>query len=457
MISIDGALNTSVQTYLNKKTEAAPLAAFRIFFGILMLISTIRFWYNGWIETLYLGPDFHFKFYSFEFVEVPGDYTYLLFILCGISALFITLGYRYRLSIVLFFLVFTYIELMDKTTYLNHYYFISILSFLLIFLPANRYFSVDAKLKPNLAVQKLPQWNIDVIKLLLAIVYIYAGAAKLNGDWMLEALPLKIWLPHKQHLPLIGSWMQQEWLHYAFSWGGAFYDLFIVFFLLYRPTRIWAFALVVFFHVMTRILFPIGMFPYIMIISTLIFFSSGFHHWVLDFLARWLTINKSYFDNGKTLSFDKTLRGKWRRGILVVFFIVQILFPWRYLLYPGNTFWTEEGFRFSWRVMLMEKTGYAQFKVVDGETGKYFYVDNSDFLTPFQEKQMSTQSDFILEYAHYLGDHFTSQGHQNVQVFVESYAALNGRSSQPYIDPNIDLMTLKESFKHKTWILPLQE
>ena len=85
-------------------------------------------------------------------------------------------------------------------------------------------------------------------------------------------------------------------------------------------------------------------------------------------------------------------------------------------MYPGELFWTEEGYRFSWRVMLMEKAGYANFKIVDGKTKKSFYVNNADFLTSFQEKQMSFQPDFILEYAHYLGDHFSNQGHKNIEV-----------------------------------------
>ena len=107
--------------------------------------------------------------------------------------------------------------------------------------------------------------------------------------------------------------------------------------------------------------------------------------------------------------------------------------------------------------MLMEKAGITNFKVVNSDTKEYFFVDNSDFLTSFQEKQMSFQPDFILEYAHYLGDHFTSQGHKNVQVFVECYVALNGRLSQPYIDPNVDLYKEKESFNHKDWILPFND
>jgi hypothetical protein len=135
----------------------------------------------------------------------------------------------------------------------------------------------------------------------------------------------------------------------------------------------------------------------------------------------------------------------------------QLLVPFRYLLYPNELFWTEEGYRFSWRVMLMEKMGIATFKIVNAENNDFFYVNNADFLTPFQEKQMSFQPDFILEYAHFLGNHFKEQGHENVQVFVESYVALNGRLSMPFIDKNVDLYAQKESFKPKYWILPFKD
>ena len=134
---------TFVAKHIKAPTEAAPLAVFRILFGLMMLISIIRFWSYGWIDKLYIQPKLFFSYYGFEWVKPIGDYTYLLFAICGISAFFVALGYRYRISIIVFFLSFTYIELMDKTTYLNHYYFISLLSFLLIFLPANAHFSVD--------------------------------------------------------------------------------------------------------------------------------------------------------------------------------------------------------------------------------------------------------------------------------------------------------------------------
>ena len=444
------------KNYLSKQTNSAPLAVFRVFFGVMMLFGILRFWYHGWIEKLYVQPTFHFSYYGFEWVKPIGNYTYLLFIISGVSAALVALGFKYRFAIITFFLSFTYIELMDKTTYLNHYYFISILSFVLIFLPANARFSLDAYLRKR-EYTNVPKWTIDSVKLLLGIVYFYAGLAKLNSDWLFRAQPLKIWLPSKYDLPFIGNnLMQQEWFHYAMSWSGALYDLSIPFLLLYKRTRLLAFSLVVFFHVFTRVLFPIGMFPFIMIVATLIFFDASLHEKMIQFIKRVFSISSKTVEQVKEYTYPK-LQKKVILSILGTLFILQILLPWRYLLYPGELFWTEEGFRFSWRVMLMEKAGYANFKIVDGETGKFFYVNNADFLTSFQEKQMSFQPDFILEYAHYLGDHFKKDGHKNIEVYVESFVALNGRLSQPYINPKINLYKQKESFKHKDWILPFTD
>lgn len=447
---------TAVQKYFKKETQAAPLAVFRVFFGFMMFLSIVRFWANGWIDKLYIKPKFFFSYYGFDWVKPIGEYTYIIFIICGIASLCVALGYKYRLAIIVFFLSFAYIELMDKTTYLNHYYFISCVGFLMIFLPANACFSVDAFKNSSKAFQKVPKWTIDSIKLMLAIVYFYAGLAKLNSDWLVNAMPLKIWLPSKYDLPFLGDLMQQQWVHYAFSYSGAIYDLTIPFLLLYKPTRWFAFALVVIFHVMTRVLFPIGMFPYIMIVSSLIFFDASIHERIIRFISKILRIDYS----GMVSVAQTKSYGVKRRIVLpivTVFFVIQLLFPWRYLAYPNELFWTEEGFRFSWRVMLMEKAGYAQFKIKNTKTGDQFLVDNTDFLTPFQEKQMSTQPDFILQYAHYLGEHFASQGHKNIAVYAESYVALNGRLSQPYIDPDVDLMKEKESFRRKDWILPFND
>lgn len=422
-----------------------------------MLISIVRFAANGWINKLYIEPDFFFSYYGFEWVQPLGDGTYLLFLICGLSAIFVSIGYKYKLAIITFFLSFTYIELMDKTTYLNHYYFISILSFLMIFLPAHAYFSVDAFKNKELRSQQVPAWTIDSIKLLLCIVYFYAGLAKLNSDWLFRAMPLAIWLPSKYSLPVLGDLFQQPWTHYAFSWAGALYDLLIPFLLLIKRTRVPAFFLVVVFHLLTRVLFPIGMFPYIMIVSALIFFDADLHNKILSYISRAFKISKETYDNSAAYSYSKKWMKKASIAVITLFFVIQLLFPFRYMLYPGELFWTEEGYRFSWRVMLMEKTGYANFQVIDPNSDQRFYVDNTRFLTQFQEKQMSFQPDFILEYAHFLEQHYEQQGIDNPKIYVDSYVALNGRGSQRYVNPDIDLTTINHTQFRQTWLMPFND
>ncbi len=439
--------------YLNKTTKAAPLAVFRFLFGVMMFISIIRFWYNGWIETVYIQPKWFFTYYGFEFVKPLGSWTYLLFFICGISSIGLAVGYKYRISIITFFLSFTYIELIDKTPYLNHYYFVSLVAFVLMFLPANTTFSIDAYRKPNSYYDSIPKWCVDILKVLIGIVYVYAGIAKLNSDWLLHAQPLKIWLPPKYDLPIIGWLFKYRITPYVFSWLGMFYDLTIPFFLLYKPTRKFAFVAVVCFHMMTYQLFQIGMFPFIMTLAVLIYFSPTFHEKLVCKLRWLLAFNKNVKYLPKIYQFTG-IQCQFLKPILIGFLLLQLILPWRYLLYPGELFWTEEGYRFSWRVMLVEKAGYTTFTIVNPEKGTSFEVRNEDFLSAFQIKQMSIQPDFMLQYAHMLRDHYIEEGIENPEVYAESYVTLNGRISQPFIDSSVDLAKEKESFKPKKWILP---
>ena len=443
--------------YIQKQTSSSPLAVFRFFFGLLMSVSIIRFWSKGWIEELYLEPTFHFSYYAFEWVKPLGDFTYFIFFICLLSSFFIALGFKYRFSIIVFFLSFTYIELMDKTTYLNHYYFVSILSFLMIFLPANASFSVDNLIEKK-SYKKIPKWSVDCIKLLISIVYIYAAIAKINSDWLLNAMPLKIWLNSNYDLPLLGDLFQKNWVHYFMSWSGMFYDLFIPFLLLYSKTRIFAFFLVITFHLLTKILFPIGMFPYIMIISALIFFSPNFHNKIIYHFKGILYKIIGLSFKLKKIDIYSVKKEKVIVPLICCFFLVQILVPFRYIFYPGELLWTEQGYRFSWRVMLIEKTAETSFRIVNPNDNKSITVINSHYLTDFQVKQMSFQPDMILEYAHFLGNEFKWFGYgDDVHVYVDSYVSLNGRKSQRFINNSVNLYSEKKSFRNKKWILPLND
>ncbi len=424
----------------------APLVTFRILFGALMCFGALRFMWNGWIEKLYIEPKFFFKFYGFEWVKaLDTTGMYLIYILIAASAFCISIGLFYRIAIVLFFIAFTYVELIDATNYLNHYYLVCLLAFLLIFLPANRAFSFDVWRNRSIEVVKVPAWMIYILMAQLTIVYTCAGIAKLNADWLFHAMPLRAWLLEHTDLPILGYFFQFKETAYLFSWGGAFYDLTIAYFLMYHRTRPFAYILVIIFHLLTYLLFNIGLFPLIMIFSTLIFFPAAFHQKFLSFIG--YKVKES-----KTFDYQNSIKNIVY-PLVAIYLIIQIFLPFRHVLYPSHVLWSEEGYRFAWRVMLVEKHGFVTFYVYDPATHKKTEIINGRYLTLFQEKQMSIQPDFILQFAHFLEEKYQSlYDIKNPVVTVDSYVALNGRTSQRFIKPDVDLTKIEDSLLPKDWI-----
>ncbi len=434
----------------HKELPIAPLVVFRILFAATALFSCIRFWYFGWIESIYTEPVFHFSYYGFEWLPYPTDTgVYLLFLIASISAFTVLIGYKYHFSALLFFLSFTYIELLDKTTYLNHYYLVSLLAFLLIWLPAGRHFSIDTYLDPKQRRTHVPAWCVYIIRFQVGLVYCYAGLSKINSDWLLHAMPLALWLPSKSDLPVIGQLLNYRITHYVFSWCGMLFDCLIPFLLSFTPTRLFAYSIVLLFHLLTAVLFNIGLFPLIMVGNALIFFPAKTHTRILSLFSRPIKQKRKF-------EYTAMIKPILKYG-MIAFICIQALLPWRYLLYPGHLFWTEEGYRFSWRVMLMEKSAQVEFYVVDREQGRRLRVPLAQYLTPYQIKMMAQQADMIVEFAHYIQkDYALIEQMQQPEVYVEAYATLNGRPSQQYINPKVDLTKEQDSFRHKTWIIPLE-
>jgi hypothetical protein len=404
--------------------------------------STIRFWIKGWIETSYLQPSFHFKYFGFDWVSVlPGFGTYWLYAVLGISSVSLAIGLWSRTSAALVFVTFTYAEMIDQTLYLNHYYLVSLIALLLIFIPCGHFWSVDSYRQKSNHPSTVGAWAYWLLRFQIAAVYMSAGLAKLNPDWLMRGEPLHTWLQARADLPWVGQTLADPFTAMLMSWGGAFYDLFIVALLLWKPTRSFAYLTVIVFHCTVGLLFPIGVFPLLMIGVATIFFSPSWPR-------RWL---------GQTTVEPTPGRHLHPIGITLASFFVtaQIVMPLRHLAYPGAVNWTEEGFRFSWRVMLIEKTGSVEFRVQTDSSKRAITVFPRDELTDPQYKMMSTQPDFILQYAHHLRDQFESRGHTSVQVYADAWASLNGRPSQRLVDPTIDLAQEPWSIQPATWIVPL--
>ena len=425
----------------SKLRSIYPLVTFRILFGGLMFIASIRFWMQGWIDKLYTQPTFFFKYFNFEWVNMcPDEYIKPLFLVMIIAAFFVAIGFFYRWCLAVFLCIFTYFELVDATNYLNHHYLVGLLGFLLLLTPANRAFSLDVwrgAVKPKTTI---PQFFIWMIMLQIGIVYTFAGIAKLNSDWIFNALPLRIWLPEHQDFPVIGGLFKHAELAYFFSWFGAFYDCTIFYFLCWKKSRPYAYATVVIFHIATYMLFNIGIFPWLMITSNLIFFSDQFHHRLYKGLSN--ENQQRFIVNHK----------KILASFLGLYFLIQIALPVRHFLYSGSTYVTEIGYRFGWRVMLVEKAGIATFILKDKNTNRIMEIDNAQYLTSFQEKQMAIQPDFMLQFARHIAQK-NKDLVSSPEVYVNSFVTINGRTSQRYINPNVDLLKLKDNWGDKSFII----
>ena len=267
-----------INTILNKKVSVAPLVIYRILFGIMILFGCLWSISKDDIFNRYLQPDFYFKYYGFEWLGFIGENgIYILYLIWFISSLGIIFGAFYRISILSFFLCFSYLQLLDASNYINHYYAISIFALFLVFLPANAAFSLDVKRKPSMYKNQIPAWNIYVFQFQIAIIYIFAAFSKMNPDWMLSAMPLKIWLLQSTDFPLVGGLFKYDSVHLFFSWIAMMFDLTIVWWLLFRKTRIYAYGMVLVFHITTGFLLNIGLFPVLMIFTTALFFEPRQH------------------------------------------------------------------------------------------------------------------------------------------------------------------------------------
>ena len=464
-LGIVGAVGQLIRTG-SEPVSPASLAAFRILFGLLGFIAVVRFVSNGWVSDVYIEPAHHFAYFGFEWVRPwPAWGMYLHFALLGLSSLGVALGYRYRLSITLFFVLFTYLELIDQTTYLNHYYLVSLLSLIMVFLPMSRAYSWDSRFHRNEGnragqVQRVPRAAIWALQGQLALVYVFAGIAKLNPDWLLDAQPLTIWLYNSTDAFLIGGFLREPWLPHAMSWVGALFDLTIVGWLLWRRTRLYAYAVLVLFHIATALLFPaIGMFPWIMVGTTLIFFGAD---WPERLIGR-LCNRDPHPDTSPAIEYpEHTIAGlSWQTKVMLLlgvgFLAAQVVVPLRHLAYPGNVRWTEEGYHFSWRVLLTEKMGLVRFRLKDSSADGERLVYPEEYLTETQTERMAYQPSLILATAHMVRDDSQRRGYHEVEVRADVYVSYNGRPAALLIDPDADLANIRRGIGPKRWILPAPE
>ncbi len=433
------------------------LVFFRILFGGIMLWEVYRYFTNGWIRRYFVEPALTFTYYGFSWVKPwPGSGMYIHFFILGLAAACVMVGFLYRIAAPVFFLAFTYFFLLDQTRYLNHFYLVCLISFLMCFLPANRAFSVDALLRPKIRSDVVPAWTLWLLRAQVGIPYFYGGLAKINSDWIHGGEPMRTWLLPFTKVPGGGPVFTSDWIVYSFVIGGLLLDLLVVPLLLWRRTRILALVAAVLFNLTNSVIFDIGIFPWLMLGTLLIYFPPGL---MRRFARAFMSPGEQFVDTqpAAVSVANQPLSTSQKRvvGLLAAYLAVQLIFPLRHYLYPGDVSWTEEGHNFSWHMKLRTKTGEAVYTVTHPASGKTWTIKPEDYLESHQVVKVITKPDLVLHFGHFLAEEKRREGYDNVEVRARVMVSLNGRPPQLLIDPNVDLAKEEVSLLPARWIVPL--
>jgi hypothetical protein len=418
-----------------RQVDASSVAFFRVAMGVLGAFSAARFLAKGWVETLYLAPEHHLAYPWFPWVRpLPAPAMYAVVAAMIPLGLAVAAGRRTRLAAGLFVVAFTYCELIDAALYLNHYWFVTLTFTLLAVLPTS-------------GRRTVPVLVVWILRFQVGIVYMMAGLAKVNDDWLVHGEPMTTWLASRTATPVIGRLFDEPSVGLVASWLGAAFDLTIVGWLLWQRSRPFAYIALVVFHVLTWRLFAIGVFPWVMIAATTIFFPPDWPR-RLPLLDRWVP-------GGRKRPLNTHRLRQVGVAAAAMWVALQVAIPLRHLAYAGDVRWTEEGYYGSFRVMLTEKAGLLRFTVTDPSTSESWTVDPTLVLTDWQAQQAAIRPELALAAAHLVADDFARRGRDGVAVRADSWVSFNGRQRQRMIDPQVDLAALSRRARATTYVLGL--
>ncbi|SDE04012.1 Vitamin K-dependent gamma-carboxylase [Paracoccus isoporae] len=433
---------------LSQPVSGLSLAVFRIALGALLLWDCWRFVRYDRIWRYWIAPEFHFTYAGFGWVTpLPGPWLYALWAGMGVCAFLVMIGLFYRVAIVALTVIFTYFFLLDKAEYLNHFYLVILFLILMCVLPAQRVLSVDAQRRAYRT--RVPYAAVFILRAQMEIMLIFAGLVKLTPDW-LAGEPLGLWLRAQADDFPFGVLFQQDWAIIAASWGTIALHLLGAPLLLWRRTRLATFMIYCVFHSANAMFFNIGIFPWLTIAATTIFFAPDWPHRA----ARWLL---GRFENLPPLTRPSVPAMRPLSGVtltaIVIWIAVQIFLPLRAGYFPSEVRWSGDGHRFSWRMRIYDRYGEGRFIVT--AHGQEWTVDPVDYLSARQATKMLVRPDMIHQFALYLESIWLDRGYTEVTVRAEIRKSLNGRPLQTYVNPNVDLTAVSVlPMAADEWVLP---
>jgi HTTM domain/Vitamin K-dependent gamma-carboxylase, lumenal domain len=436
--------------YLSEPVDAASIAVVRIVLGVMIAWDAVRYCANGAVDEYYILPKWHFTYLYFDWVRPwPGNGMYVHFAVIFGCAVLVALGLYYRAAIVALFLAYTYVFLLEETAYMNHHYLIALLCFLMIWMQPHRVFSLDRRRHPEWPTTA-PRWNVLLLRFQLFVVYFYGAVAKLNADWLAGEPMYSEIVRRADDVPALAARLPPAPLAYAIAYGGLLLDLTIAFTLLSRRTRRVGYVLAVLFHLVNDVFLQIGVFSYLMIGAITVFFDP---QWPRQLQRRWRPAPSAH---SSALPIRAApVRVRWLGlALLHLYVLAQLLIPLRHWVYPGRVGWTDEGYRFSWHMMLRRKRATIAVMVTDPATGRRWQIDPAADLRPRQLEKLHEFPDMMVQYAHYKRDELRAGGMRDPIITVDWQCSLNGAPPQPLVDPTFNFAAAENSIWPATWILP---
>ena len=189
--------------------DIASLVVFRMGFGLIAAWWAVDYLVRGRMNAAYIVPKFHFTYYGFDWIQPwPASGMHLHFVVLGLTAVAIAVGFYYRAATIVFAFGLTYVFLLDRTNYQNHYYLLVLISWLMVILPLNQSFSVDALFGHASRSSTIPAWMLWFTRFHIGLPYFFGGVAKFEADWFAGA-PFRQTLQANDWWPLIGPLFRQ--------------------------------------------------------------------------------------------------------------------------------------------------------------------------------------------------------------------------------------------------------
>jgi vitamin K-dependent gamma-carboxylase len=442
-------------SWLKQPVDPFVLGIFRIGYGVLMAYTMIRYFNVGLIRNMFVLPAINFQYDYLRWVKpLPEIYLNILLAVLLLCALAIMAGVLFKWACRLFAVGYAYLFLLDKSIYNNHIYLFILFAILLSLTDADQSLSLKKKTSKTIWI---PRWQVFIMQAQILIVYFYGGIAKLTGDWLFHCQPVRYLIGTMDNDHIFAPLIKNEFGIYLLNYGGLFIDLASPLLLWYKPARKYGVVVFIIFTLMnSRIFSDIGIFPYAMLVSLLLFFETG----ELPFIKRLLTRNQHLLVwNPETQNAWDASKPGYSRSLrfLAGYFIFQLLFPFRGHFMPNQLDWTTIGNRFSWRMKVdTREAEEMNFYIYSPTHAQPVPVEIKTFINDMQIRNLSMDPRSVADFARFLKEEAIKYATKDPEIKASIKLRYNGRPAQYFVDPDVDLATTSYHwYKRIPWVYPV--